>query len=130
MNFRTILYYALSIIGLGAVLSATTALSMALLSEGSVTFLLRVGLASFAISTLCIESRIRMGYRLDRTMLFWTHLTFATPFFVLLGLVVFLQLPIPYFYVDYLLFIGVLATGSVLYHRGMMQTLRKKDSVS
>ena len=80
---------------------------------------IRIALACFAISTMCIELRVRMGYRLRRGRLFIAHLSFAIPFFVMMvAYVLYTNLPISGRFVLFFLYTGTLATGGILFKRG------------
>jgi hypothetical protein len=53
----------------------------------------RYAFYSFVIVAMCIEIRVRMRFRLQRTRLFWVHLSCAVPFFLILGILAFFIMP-------------------------------------
>src|SRR6185295_5053009 len=79
------LYMILSFVALVAILSASYFMVHTLSTDDALLWH-RCAFVSFLISALCIEGRVRMGYRLPRGVLFSTHLSAAIPFFVLLGI--------------------------------------------
>jgi hypothetical protein len=85
--------------------------------------------ASFCIIALCIETRVRMGYRLPRGPLFWVHLPCAVVFFVFLGALAFIQLPRIVGFFELGLFLIVLGTGAVLFYRGLNATLSSRKTL-
>lgn len=112
------MYMLLSFVALVAILSATYFM-VHTLSVDTALLWHRCAFASFLLSALCIEGRVRMGYRLPRGMLFGMHLSVAIPFFVLLGVLSLYSLPL---WVSYTAFVGfciTLGTGAVLFTHGM-----------
>jgi hypothetical protein len=88
----------------------------------------RYAFYSFVIVAMCIEIRVRMRFRLQRTRLFWVHLSCAVPFFLILGILAFFIMPFSVSIVEGALFIVVLCTGVVLYTRGLRKELFTKNS--
>ncbi len=119
------MYLFLSILAPLAILSATFFIfeASALNAPNAQMHAYQACFTSFFIIALCIEMRVRMGFKLPRGRLFWVHLPCAISFFLLLGALSIFTLPR---WVDFLelgLFLVVLSTGSVLFYRGLMQTL-------
>lgn len=116
------LYKVLSFIAALAVLSATYFMLRSLAVTGPAAMLEhRAAFFSFIISVLCIETRVRMGYRLPRGPLFWTHLCVAIPFCILLSSISFVMLPAWLGYLCFVLFCVTLGTGVVLFGRGFVR---------
>ncbi|MBP6869138.1 MAG: hypothetical protein KBC16_03450 [Candidatus Pacebacteria bacterium] len=86
----------------------------------------RLALLCIVLDTLLIQLRIRVGFRLPRTQLFFTHLACSLPFLVLLIL---LSLGVYTWWLAHLallLFPFVLVTGTLLYTRGIRVMLQKE----
>ena len=124
MEIRKTLYIGLSIVAPLAIATAAFCLIRAILeTSSSQLFWYRLAFYSFFLVALCIEGRVRLGYRLVRTRLFWVHFSCAVPFLLLLGTLALLSLPVWISYLQLILFLIVLGTGSVLFHRGLQKEL-------
>ncbi len=118
------MYIGLSAIAPLAIAAAGFSLIRAVLETPSAAlFWYRLAFYSFFIVALCIEGRVRLGYRLVRTQMFWIHLSCAIPFFLLLGTLAYMPMPLWTSYLELILFLIVLSTGSVLFHRGLRKEL-------
>lgn len=124
MSIRKALYIGLSLIAPLAIIAASYCLIRAVFGTSlSGTLWYRSAFYSFFIVSICIEGRVRLGYRLQRTRLFWIHLSCAVPFFLLLGALAFIPMPLWVGYIELILFTVVLGTGSILFHRGLRKEL-------
>ena len=83
----------------------------------------RAAFFSFVIIIICIESRVRMGYRLPRGLLFGIHLSCSIPFFLLLGIIAFFPVAIWLIYIADILSIIMITTGIILFTRGLRNEL-------
>ncbi len=85
---------------------------------------------SFLAISVCIETRVRMGYRLARGPIFWIHLPTALLFFGLLATLAVIPLPRWTEFVAFGLFLVVLSTGLILFYKGIHQTFRTNRASS
>ncbi len=85
---------------------------------------------SFLAISVCIETRVRMGYRLARGSIFWIHLPTALLFFGLLATLAVIALPRWVELVAFSLFLIVLSTGFILFYKGLHQTLSRSQTSS
>lgn len=88
----------------------------------------RLSLLCIVFDSLLIQLRIRVGFRLQRTRLFFAHLGFSLPFLTLL---IVLSLGIYTWWLAHLalfLFPFVFVTGALLYTRGIRTMLEKAKS--
>lgn len=88
----------------------------------------RLSLFFILLDTLLIQVRIRAGFRLPRTPLFFAHLAFSLPFLTLL---IVLSMGVYTWWLAHLallLFPFVLSTGTLLYSRGIRTILEKAKS--
>jgi hypothetical protein len=123
------LYIGLSCIAPLAILAATIFIVRAEISSGITQMIqYRYAFYSFAVVALCIELRVRMGYRLQRTSLFRLHLSCAVPLFILLAVLAYVLLPAWISLLEGFLFAIVLCTGVILYTRGLRKELFTKYS--
>lgn len=118
MSARTSMYMVFSFVAIVAILSAMYAMLGSLAAAVPQPFH-RAALISFLILTLCIETRVRMGFKLPRGLLFASHMLAAIPFFLLLCALSFLTLPHWLTYLAFVLFCATLGTGAVLFSHGM-----------
>jgi hypothetical protein len=126
---KKVVYVGLSCIAPFAILAATLFIARAEFSYGIAQVIqYRYAFYSFTVVAVCIELRVRMGYRLQRTALFWLHLSCAIPLFVLLAVLAFVLLPAWVSISEGILFAIVLCTGVVLYTRGLRKELFTKYS--
>jgi len=123
---RTIYWTTTALMPL-AVLSAGVCLFSAVWFSASDEILwYRLSLLCIVLDTLLIQVRIRAGFRLPRTRLFFMHIACALPFLALLLL---LSLGVYTWWLAHLallLFPFVLVTGTLLYTRGIRAMLQKE----
>jgi hypothetical protein len=72
-----------------------------------------------ALVVLCMEGRVQLAGRLPRTALFWTHLSAAVPFFLLLTALAFWRSAPWAIALDAALFIVMIASAGVLWYQGL-----------
>lgn len=117
MSIKYRMYLVLSIIALAAISAGSYFMLHTLLATNGSLATHKAAFACFLISALCIEGRVRMGYRLSRGTLFWTHLSAAIPFFTLLGVLAFIPLAPWLSVLCFVVFLATLGTGAVLFSR-------------
>jgi hypothetical protein len=120
------IYWITTILMPVMVLSAGVALYAAVSFSDTDSFMwYRLSLLFIIIDTLLIQLRIRVGFRLPRTKLFYVHILFSLPFLFMLMT---LSLGIYTWWLAHLallLFPFVFVTGALLYTRGIRSMLEK-----
>ncbi|MDR3571005.1 MAG: hypothetical protein P4L81_02295 [Candidatus Pacebacteria bacterium] len=71
------------------------------------------------IIVLAMETRAQTGDRVDRTTIFWTHLSAAIPFFVALSVLAFVTHPQWLMLLTAAAGIAAFYTGGILWYRGL-----------
>ena len=113
----------LSSAALAAILAASYFMLRALSADEAARMLeYRATFLAFLIIVLCMEVRVRMGFRLPRGRLFVIHLIAAIPFLLLLGALSFMSLAPWADLLCFALFLVTLGTGSVLFGRNYLRT--------
>lgn len=82
------------------------------------------------VSVVCMEIRVRLGYRIPRGRLFYTHLAFAIPFFLALTALAFVTQPLWLIAVCDLLLAGLAFLGFLLFFRGVRRHILKRGKVA
>lgn len=102
-------------LGMLAIASAGAFLLASLLFSEERTLFAWITWSSFFLVILCMESRVRMGYRMKRGALFAFHLATAIPGFLLLSAALFFSFPV--YLLSVFLLLGALVSGSLLFYR-------------
>ena len=76
------------------------------------------------VAVLLVEARVQAGGRVQHTSLFWTHLAFCIVFFITLSLAAFFIQTHILALACWVLFTGVIATGSILWLRGVQNATK------
>jgi hypothetical protein len=77
----------------------------------------RLSLAALVLVVLCMEMRVRLGYRLPRGSMFWSHIAFAVPLFCALAMLGFYTQSTWLAVLAPVLFAGLLVTGGALFYK-------------
>lgn len=121
MKYR--INFLISAVALAAILAAVYFMFRALSVDGVARMLeYRATFVAFLIIVLCMEARVRMGFRLPRGKLFAIHLIAAVPFILLLGTLSFMALAPWADLLCLALFLVTLGTGSVLFGKNYLRT--------
>lgn len=73
---------------------------------------------SFVLVILCMETRVRMGYRLPRKRLFMSHMMTAVPGLILLTANLFFTVPSYVFPLAAAFLFAGIVSGALLFHQG------------
>jgi|GEM_PF-1743823 len=79
----------------------------------------KIALVFALLIVLCMEGRVQLMGRVQRTGLFWFHLACAVPFVLILIVIAFWHESPALEFIDALFFLGMIATATMLWHRGL-----------